>query len=65
VGWHWTGRWGKLEVHRSVDEATLQRLLDVLERRRVETDVRRIFVLMLSAQDDDNCRSLTWVCQKG
>jgi len=27
------------------DEATLQRFLDVLERRRVGIDVRRIFVL--------------------
>src|SRR6185312_7609279 len=34
------------------------------ERRRVETYVRRIFVLILSAQDDDNGRSLTWVCQR-
>jgi hypothetical protein len=42
---HLPGRWGKLEVRSSVDEATLQRFLDVLERRRVGIDVRRIFVL--------------------
>jgi hypothetical protein len=47
------GRWGKLEGHRSFDEATIQRLLDVLEQRRVGIDVRRICALMLSAQDDD------------